>query len=175
MKETPRERLTKRFLALGNDKATNYARFIEKGDRGKPLPCWGMIVRRFNEVFKHDKDWLQAMGILVEDGNKPALILFMERARKRPVILKALLERSGQLPVSIQRMLVSLNEVEGFVQDYRSGLHPSAVELLQSGNDAIARDRGQFENKVAELLTYEYFIPEKQKKSGKSARKKRAI
>ena len=162
MSDTPRTSIPARIEALGLPQAKTYVDFIRQGDEGGPLPCWGAIAARFDQLFKSDEHRQALWSVLVEEGDRRPLLLFMHLSRGQPAVMSKVAEDAGQLPVSLQRALVSMEEVEALIPDHLASLHPSARQLWEAGTEVRAREREIFESKVSELLSFQYYVPEQQ-------------
>ena len=158
MERTARTTLSDRIEALSLPQAAGYADFIRSGEAAGPLPCWGAIAERFDQDFGSDDDRKALLGPLVEAGDMRALILFLHANRGRPEVMEHVLADASCLPRLIQRALVSLEEVQELVPDHVDDLHPAARQLWEAGPDARARERELFEARVAELMSFRFFV-----------------
>ena len=158
MERTARTTLSDRIESLSLPQAAGYADFIRSGEAAGPLPCWGAIVERFDQDFGSDEDRLALWAGLLEAGDLRALTLFVHANRGRPEVMEHVLANASRLPRLIQRAVVSLEEVEELVPDHVDDLHPAARQLWEAGPDARARERELFEARVAELMSFRFFV-----------------
>ncbi|MBM4320821.1 MAG: hypothetical protein FJ125_12925, partial [Deltaproteobacteria bacterium] len=77
----PRETLSARIAALDLPQARGYADFIRTGDPGGPVPCWGAIAERFQREFKSAADRKALWNVLLDEGDRRPLLLFLDANR----------------------------------------------------------------------------------------------
>ena len=159
MPSTPRTDLSDRIETLSLPQAAGYAEFIRSGDPGQPTPCWGAIAERFDQDFTDDDDRLALWSALLEAGDRRALLLYLHFNRDRPPVMASVLGDVTRLPPLLQRALVSLEEVADLVADHLDNLTPAARQLWEAGAEARARERELFEARVAELMSFRFFVP----------------
>ena len=161
MADVPRIALSDRIRTLTLPQAAPFADFIRKGDPGGPIPCWGAIADRFDETFQADDERKALWNVLVEAEDRRPLLLFLHKNRGRPEVMARVLEDAHRLPVSLQRMLVSLDEVQSLVPKHLDRLHQAARQLYEAGPEARKREREQMEVRVSTLLAFRYFVPDR--------------
>lgn len=156
-----RERFATRFRALRGEHGRAFARAIDESEpeTGR-LVCWGELARRFESAFTSDEQRIEALSVLVGERDLRALLLFANVARSRPAVLDVLLARAGELPITIQRALVTMVDPSVFTEDIRDSLATSAQQLLDDGDSAIAREREIVDSRIAELLSFGLIAPD---------------
>ena len=159
MSRTPRTHLSDRIETLSLPQAAGYADFIRTGDPGKPTPCWGAIAERFDQDFADDADRQAIWSTLVEADDRRPLLLFLHFNRDRPVVMASILDDAHRLPRLLQRAVVSLEEVADLVPDHLDRLDPAARQLWEAGPDARRRERELFDARIAELMSFRFFVP----------------
>lgn len=157
----PRETLAARIAALDLPQARGYADFIRTGDPGGPVPCWGAIKERFQREFKSAADRRALWNVLLEEGDRRPLLLFLDANRDRPEVMAKVLEDAGRLPPALQRALVSFAEVADQLPAHLDKLDPAARQVFEAGLEAIAAEREQVEARIAQLTAFRYFVPDR--------------
>ncbi len=156
----PRETLSARIEALELPQAKGYADFIRTGDPGSPVPCWGAIADRFQQDFKKTDDRKALLNVLLEEGDRRPLLLYMHVNRDRPEVMATVLTEAHRLPLALQRALVSFEEVAGQVPAHLEKLDPAARQLFEAGPEALGREREQVAARIAQLTTFRFFVPD---------------
>jgi len=157
----PRETLATRIAALDLPQARSYADFIRTGDPDGPVPCWGAIKERFQQEFKPAADRKALWNVLLDEGDRRPLLLFLDANRDRPEVMAKVLEDAGRLPPALQRALVSFAEVADRLPAHLDKLDPAARQVFEAGPEAIAAEREQVEARIAQLTTFRYFVPDR--------------
>ena len=158
---TPRESLSTGIEALDLQRAQGFADFIRTGDPDGPVPCWGAIAERFQQEFTSSDDRTAIWNLLVEEGDRRALLLFMSVSRDRPEVMAQVLDDAHRLPVALQRALVSFDELTQSVADHLEHLDPAARQLFEAGAGARDRERELFEARLGQLLAFRYYVPDR--------------
>jgi hypothetical protein len=156
----PRETLSARIEALELPQAKGYADFIRAGDPGSPVPCWGAIADRFQQDFKKTADRKALWAVLLEEGDRRPLLLYLHANRDRPEVMAMVLEEADRLPLALQRALVSFEEVADLLPARLDKLDPAARQLFEAGPEALGREREQFAARIAQLMAFRYFVPD---------------
>lgn len=156
----PRETLSARIEALDLPQAKGYADFIRAGDPGGPVPCWGAIADRFQQDFKKTEDRKALLNVLLDEGDRRPLLLYLHVNRDRPEVMATVLAEAHRLPPALQRALVSIEEVAGQVPAHLEKLDPAARQLFDAGPEALGREREQVAARIAQLTTFRYFVPD---------------
>ena len=156
----PRDTLSERIEGMSLPQAKRYADFIRAGDPDGPIPCWGAIAERFEEEFTRNADRKALWNILVEAEDRRPLLLFLHVNRGRPGVMAKVLEDVNRLSVPLQRALVSLDEVASEVPKHIHQLDPAARQLFEAGPEPRKREREMFEERVARLRAFRFFVPD---------------
>lgn len=160
-RRSARERFATRFRALQGEHGRVFARSLDEPEGGTgPLVCWGELARRFESAFTSDDQRVEALSVLASERDLRALLLFANAARGRPAVMNALLARAGELPITIQRALVTMVDPSLLTASVRDLLAASAQQLLDDGDSAIAREREIVDARVAELLSFGVIAPD---------------
>jgi hypothetical protein len=165
----PRETLSARIGALALPQAMGYADFIRTGDPGSPIPCWGAIADRFAQDFKSTADRKALWGVLLEEGDRRPLLLYLHANRDRPEVMAMVLEQAARLPPALQRALVSFEEVADLLPAHLDKLDPAARQLFEAGPEALGREREQFATRIAQLTAFRYFVPDQRDPANETA------
>ena len=158
--ERPRDELSRRFKKLSSPKIKDYAAFIEHGDQGQPIPCWGGIADRFVEHFDSDEDRLAIWSVLVNAGDRRPLLLFIGHNLERQVVMNRVVEDAHLLPVPLQKALASLDELGDLVDAQLEAIAPAARQLREAGPEVRKREREMFEERLARLRAFRFFVPD---------------
>ncbi len=156
----PRDTLSSRIEALALPQAKGYADFIRTGDPDGPIPCWGAIAERFDQDFKKTADRNALWNVLIEEGDRRPLLLYLHLNRGRPEVMAKVLADADKLPRVLQRALVSFDEVAHLLPDHLDKLDPAARQLLEAGPEALGRESEQVEARIAQLTAFRYFVPD---------------
>jgi len=156
----PRETLSARIEALELPQAKGYADFIRTGDPDGPVPCWGAIAERFQEDFKETDDRKALWELLLAEGDRRPLLLYLHVNRDRSEVMAQVLEDVGRLPRALQRVLVSFAEVADQLPAHLDKLDPAARQLFEAGPETLDREREQVEARIAQLTAFRYFVPD---------------
>ncbi len=156
----PRETLSARIEALSLPQAKGYADFIRTGDATGPIPCWGAIAERFQQDFTTDDDRKALWTVLLEDGDRRPLLMFLHTNRDRPQVMAQVLADADRLPRALQRALVSFDEVADQLPAHLDKLDPAARQLVEAGPEALGRERELVEARMAQLTAFRYFVPD---------------
>lgn len=150
-----RERFASRFRALRGERVRAFARAIEEpSPESDRLVCWGELARRFEAAFTTDEERIESLSVFLNERDLRALLLFAHAARERPTVFEAMLVRASELPITIQRALLTMVEPSTLSSTVRDGLAASARQLLDEGDAAIGRERELVEARIAELLSF---------------------
>ncbi len=153
-----RARFAARFRELGSERGRAFADFVDGvDDRSGRVRCWGELARGFEEVFATEEAKVEALEVLVEQGESRTLLLLLDAARGRPELVELLLARADELPVTVQRSLVSSVDATTIPANALERLAPSARQLVEQGADAIARERELTEARIATLKAFGVF------------------
>lgn len=156
-----RERFASRFRTMRGEHVRAFARAIEEpAPESGRLVCWGELARRFEAAFTTDEQRIESLAAFVIERDLRALLLFAHAARENPTVLDAMLERASELPISIQRALVTMVDPSMLSPNVRDGLAASARQLLDEGDAAIGREREVVEARIAELLSFGIVAPD---------------
>ncbi|PIE65593.1 MAG: hypothetical protein CSA24_02420 [Deltaproteobacteria bacterium] len=156
----PRKTLSARIEALDLPQAKNYADFIRAGDANGPVPCWGAIAERFQADFDKTADRKALWDVLLAEGDRRPLLLYLHVNRDRPEIMAQVLKDVGRLPRALQRVLVSFSEVADQLPAHLDKLDPAARQLFEAGPEVLDREREQVEARIAQLTAFRYFVPD---------------
>ena len=158
--DTPRDVHATRIETIELPQAKSFASFIRSGDEGGPVPCWGALEERFIAEFKEDADRLKLWNVLVENGDRRSLLIFIEQARNQPDVLAKVVSDAHRLAPELQRAVVSLEEADKLLTKEAKRLHPAARQLWQAGAVARCREREQMEARISQLRAFRYFTPD---------------
>ena len=156
----PRETLSARIEALDLPQAKGYADFIRGGDPSGPVPCWGAIAERFQADFDKTADRKALWDVLLAEGDRRPLLLYLHVNRDRPEIMTQVLADADRLPRALQRSLVAYPEVADQLTAHLDKLDPAARQLFEAGPEVLGREREQVEARVAQLTAFRYFVPD---------------
>lgn len=156
-----RDRFAARFRELGGEAGRTFSRFIADPEPSTGrLPCWGELARRFDSSFTTDEARVEALAVLLDERDLRGLLLFAHASRRRVKVLDALFARASELPVTIQRALLTMVDTSALPPAMLDALSPSAQQLLREGETALAREREIVEARVAELLSFGIVAPD---------------
>ncbi len=158
--ERPRDELARRFEKLSSSKIKAYASFIERGDEGQPIPCWGAIADRFVEQFDSDEDRVAIWRELVIAGDRRPLLLFIGHNLDRPAVMAQVVKDAHLLPVALQRAMASMDELGELIDAQLETIAPAARELRKAEPDRRKRERELFEERLARLRAFRFFVPD---------------
>lgn len=158
--DTPRDAHATRIETIELPQAKSFASFIRSGDEGGPVPCWGALEERFIADFKEDTDRLKLWNVLVENGDRRSLLIFIEQARSQPDVLAKVVSDAHRLAPELQRAVVSLDEADKLLTKEAKRLHPAARQLWEAGAVARCREREQMEARISQLRAFRYFTPD---------------
>lgn len=168
--ERPREELARRFEKLGSPEIKAYARFIERGEEGQPIPCWGAIADRFVEQLDSDEDRLAVWSVLVGAGDRRPLLLFIGHNLDRPAVMARVVEDAHLLPVSLQRALASMTELDELIDEQLETIAPAARQLREASPERRARERELFQERLSRLRAFRFFVPDEVDPADEAAR-----
>lgn len=129
--------------------------FEREGDR---IACWGNLADHVLAHFDRDDDRIALWRALVEVGDRRPLLVFLDLQRDRPEVLRAALEDADLLPLTVQRALISMPEVEPHLELALPKLGTGALELVADA-EARARDRALYESHMAALRAHRAAAP----------------
>ena len=156
----PRDELARRFEKMGSSKIKAYAAFIEHGDQGQPIPCWGGIADRFVEQFDSDEDRIAIWSVLIDAGDRRPLLLFLGHNLDRPAVMAQVIKDAHLLPVPLQRALASLDELGDLIDAQLDSIAPAARQLREARPEVRKREREIFEERLARLRAFRFFVPD---------------
>lgn len=157
-----RDRLGEKIATLDVVRAPDYASFIRAADPNGPVPCWGAIVKRFEQDFPSDDERLQLMQAVLDQGDLRVLTLFIQHNRGRNGVMTALIRQIDRLPAVLQVALAAMVTPTEVSDQTRGRLQPIAREILEAGEATKVREVEQFEVRAKKLLAFEYFVPDVQ-------------
>jgi hypothetical protein len=131
------------------------ALFEREADR---IPCWGNLADHALALLDRDEDRIALWRVLVEVGDRRPLLVFLDLHRDRPAVLRAALEDVAALPTTVERALVSMEEVEPLVELALPHLGPSALELV-ADEEARAKDRALYQSHMHALRAHRAAAP----------------
>lgn len=131
------------------------ALFERDGDR---IPCWGNLADHVLARLDRDEDRIALWRALVEVGDRRPLLVFLDLHRDSPAVLRAALEDIAGLPTTVQRALVSMEEVEPLLDVALPLLGPGALELVADA-EARAKDRALYQSHMDALRAHRAAAP----------------
>ncbi len=150
-----------RFRTLRGERVRAFARAIEEpAPESGRLVCWGELARRFDVAFTTDEERIESLSVFLNERDLRALLLFAHAARERPTVLETMLARASELPITIQRALVTMVDSATLSPTVLDGLSASARQLIDEGDAAIDREREIVEARIAELLSFGIVAPD---------------
>ncbi len=118
------------------------------GDR---MACWGNLADHVRSQITVDADRIELWRVLVDIGDRRALLLFLDLNRDRPSVLRAIFDAADGLAPVIQCALVTMPEAAPLLRLPLPHLGSAARELIASGAESIARDRATYEAHMSAL------------------------
>lgn len=158
--ERPRNELSRRFEKLSSPEIKAYAAFIERGEEGQPIPCWGAIADRFVEQLDKDEDRIAIWSVLVAAGDRRPLLLFIGHNLDRPEVMARVVKDAHLLPVALQRALASMDELGDLIDEQIETIAPAARELREADPERRQRERELFDERLAKLRAFRFFVPD---------------
>jgi hypothetical protein len=151
----------KKIHALPFARAREYATFVRGEDRaaGEHVPCWGAIARRAERDFSTDEERCGLWQVLLEEENPRPMLLFIDMYKDNKAVMTAVFKAADRIPIPLQMALVSLPECADLAARHAPGMHPAAQQLLAAPPAAREREQERFAARVAQLRTFDHFIP----------------
>lgn len=156
----PRDELARRFEKSNSPKIKAYASFIEQGEEGQPIPCWGAIADRFVQEFDSDEDRIAIWSVLVNAGDRRPLLLFVGHNLDRPAVMARVVEDAHLLPVPLQCALASMTELDDLLDTHIESIAPAARQLREARPEKRSREREMFEERLSKLRAFRFFVPD---------------
>jgi len=166
----PREELARRFEKMSSPRIKAYAAFIERGEEGKPIPCWGAIADRFVEQLDKDEDRIAVWSVLVGAGDRRPLLLFIGHNLDRPAVMARVVEDAHLLPVSLQRALASMTELDELIDEQIETISPAARQIREANPERRNRERELFQERLSKLRAFRFFVPDEVDPADEAAR-----
>jgi hypothetical protein len=156
MARQPRIEAAEGLGKLKASRARKFAEFVRQGDEPGLTPCWGAIAKRFERDFTSVAERAAVWRALVDLGDKNALLLFVKHNLSQADVLQTVGQEAQSLPVVVQRVLVSLDEVRPHLEGKVQELSVEAQQIWAADDDTRRGERERFESRTAKLMAVDY-------------------
>ena len=159
MVERTREFYVEALEESESPEVREFARYLGEKSQDGSRPCWGGAAAHALKTFESGRTRIALWKELLRTQEENALLLFIKLYVDNLEVMEAVLSDAGKLPITVQRALVSIDEIGNKLDQHLPKFSQKARDFRSASAEDKRRERASFDTRTSGLLFVKMLSP----------------